>query len=159
MTQQKETWQNAFLTAGTKEVGLDLSVMISTVSELLQQAEQRGADRAVDYKDSYKGKLWSTAIQKAFEAPFPEVAIQYLLNKVEQKTKIEALQEVLGMKREAVQEREAISPMAIVSVDMSEAPHVGPMTNFNIRQLQYVKVWDIEKLLEKARTSSDKGTN
>lgn len=33
-------------------------------------------------EDSYQGKLWSTAIQKCFEAPFVEVAMQHLLRTV-----------------------------------------------------------------------------
>lgn len=36
-------------------------------------------DTMESWKDSYKGKLWSTAVQKCFEAPFVEVAIQHLL--------------------------------------------------------------------------------
>lgn len=36
----------------------------------------------VEAFDNYKGKLWSTAIQKCWEAPFPLVAMQYLLQRV-----------------------------------------------------------------------------
>ena len=109
------------------------------------------------FKDSYRGKLWSTAIQKAMEAPFPEVALQYLLNKVELKTRIDTLEELLSKKWEAYNEREAISPMNIVSrVSGDDVPQ---MTDENVRQLQYVKVWDIEKLLEAAKaTQSNDGT-
>jgi hypothetical protein len=42
--------------------------------------------------DDYRGKLWSTAIQKCWEAPFPLVAMQYLLQRVYAKAKEEALQ-------------------------------------------------------------------
>lgn len=100
------------------------------------------------YKDSYKGKLWSTAVQKCFEAPFPEVAMQYLLNRVHQHSRIETLKELLKMKWEAYNEKEAISPMGIISVGQSEG--LPRPTDANVRQLQYVKVWDIEKLLEEA---------
>jgi hypothetical protein len=41
-------------------------------------AEQEG------WKDSYKGKLWSTAVQKCFEAPMVEVAIQHLLRRIDE---------------------------------------------------------------------------
>ena len=37
-----------------------------------------------DWKNSHKGKLWSTAVQKCFEAPFVEVAIQHLLFRIDQ---------------------------------------------------------------------------
>ncbi|MBP9771443.1 MAG: hypothetical protein KBD16_00750 [Candidatus Pacebacteria bacterium] len=104
-----------------------------------------------DFKDSYKGKLWSTAIQKAMEAPFPEVALQYLLNRVELKTRVDVLKEVLSRKWEAYNEREAISPMAIVSRVSGDG--VPPMTDENVRQLQYVKVFDVEKLLESAEAA------
>jgi hypothetical protein len=111
-----------------------------------------------EYKDSYKGKLWSTAIQKAMKAPFPEVALQYLLSRVELKTRIDTLKEVLSNKREAYNEREAISPMLIVSRVSGDG--VPPMTNENVRQLQYVKVWDVEKLLEAAEaTQSNVGSS
>lgn len=56
-----------------------------------------------NWKDSYKGKLWSTAVQKAFEAPFVEVAIQHLLFAIDKKHQQElsglsdsTLWEVLG---------------------------------------------------------------
>lgn len=45
--------------------------------------------KIVDWKDSYKGKLWSTAVQKCFEAPFVEVAIQHLLMKIDEKHQTE----------------------------------------------------------------------
>lgn len=95
---------------------------------------------------SYKDKLWSTAVQKAFEAPFPEVAIQHLLHRVDERSRIDTLKEVLSMKREAYNEREAISPMNIVNRVSGDG--IPPFTDENVRQLQYVKVWDIEKLLE-----------
>lgn len=41
--------------------------------------------------DNYRGKLWSTAIQKCWEAPFPLVAMQYLLQRVYTKAKEEKL--------------------------------------------------------------------
>lgn len=99
--------------------------------------------------DSYQGKLWSTAVQKAFEAPFPEVAIQHLLMRVDQKSRIETLEELLSMKWEAYNEKEALSPMLIVSRVAGDK--LPPMTNETVRQLQYVKVFDIEKLLKEAR--------
>jgi hypothetical protein len=99
-----------------------------------------------NYKDSYKGKLWSSAIQLAMQAPFPEVALQHLLNRVEQKTRIDTLKELLSKKREAYNEREAISPMNIVNRVYGDG--IPPFTDENVRQLQYVKVWDIEKMLE-----------
>ena len=39
----------------------------------------------LDWKDSYKSKLWSSAVQKCFEAPFVEVAIQHLLQTIDTK--------------------------------------------------------------------------
>lgn len=42
-----------------------------------------------NWKDSFEGKLWSTAVQKCFEAPFPEVAIQHLLFRISQKHRTE----------------------------------------------------------------------
>lgn len=36
-----------------------------------------------EWKDSYKGKLWSTAVQKCFESPFVEVAIQHMLQTID----------------------------------------------------------------------------
>lgn len=105
-----------------------------------------------NYKDSYKGKLWSTAIQKAMKAPFPEVALQYLLNRVEQNSRIDTLKEVLSRKWEAYNEREAISPMGIVNRVSGDG--VPPMKAENVRQLQYVKVWDVEKLLQEAQENA-----
>lgn len=53
----------------------------------------------IDYgRDSYRGKLWSTAVQIAMTAPFPEVAMQHLLAKVHQKARIEILEELLTKK-------------------------------------------------------------
>ena len=102
-----------------------------------------------DFHDSYKGKLWSKAIQRAFEAPFPEVALQHLLNIVELKSRADTLKELLSKKREAYNEREAISPMNIVNRVSGDG--IPPFTDENVRQLQYVKVWDIEKLLEETQ--------
>lgn len=41
-------------------------------------------DEEIEWKDSYKGKLWSTAVQKCFEAPFVEVAIQHMFFKIDE---------------------------------------------------------------------------
>ncbi len=38
-----------------------------------------------EWKDSYKGKLWSTAVEKCFQAPFVQVAIQHLLMRIDEK--------------------------------------------------------------------------
>ncbi len=38
---EKKEWQKVFLEAGTKEVGLDLSIMIPVVSSLLTEARQQ----------------------------------------------------------------------------------------------------------------------
>lgn len=43
-----------------------------------------------DLFESYHGKLWSKAIQKAVTAPFPEVALQYVVQKAYEKGKKEA---------------------------------------------------------------------
>lgn len=52
-----------------------------------------------DWKDSYNGKLWSTAVQKCFEAPFAEVAIQHLLQRIdEQHQKELSLSKETGMR-------------------------------------------------------------
>lgn len=103
-----------------------------------------------DFHDSYKGKLWSTAIQKAFEAPSPEVALQHLLNIVELRSRANTLKELLSKKREAYNEREVISPMNIVNRVSGDG--IPPFTDENVRYLQYVKVWDIEKLLEEIQS-------
>ncbi len=99
--------------------------------------------------DSYKGKLWSTAVQKAFEAPFPEVAIQHLLMRVYQKARIEAFEELLSMKWVAVNEREAIlkTPAGILRAEDSLSEPV----NVEERRLLYVKVLDIQKLLRETK--------
>ena len=38
-----------------------------------------------EWKDSHKGKLWSTAVEKCFQAPFVQVAIQHLLMRIDEK--------------------------------------------------------------------------
>ena len=43
-----------------------------------------------DLFESYHGKLWSKAIQKAITAPFPEVALQYVVQKAYEKGKKES---------------------------------------------------------------------
>lgn len=53
-----------------------------------------------EWKDSYRGKLWSTAVQKCFEAPFVEVAIQHLLFTIDKK-----YQEALARQKEEMVER------------------------------------------------------
>lgn len=53
-----------------------------------------------DWKDSYKGKLWSTAVQKCFEAPFVEVAIQHLLKIIDEKHQAELLSERTALVKE-----------------------------------------------------------
>lgn len=121
---------------------------------ILKEALSKGAEiERGKYKDSYEGKLWSMAIQKAMEAPFPEVALQYLLNKVEQKSRAETLEELLSMKHEAINEREAISPMGILNRTADQ--DTPPFTDENVRRLQYVKVWDIEKMLKELTTPNN----
>lgn len=63
-------------------------------------------EKEKDWKDSYKGKMWSTAVQKCFEAPFVEVAIQHLLMRIDENHQKEiksvleaACEEIEGMKR------------------------------------------------------------
>jgi hypothetical protein len=65
------------------------------VRDIVAAAEQRGVNKYYDAIkvhgviddflaestiDNWHGKLWSTAVQKCFEAPFVEVAIQHLLS-------------------------------------------------------------------------------
>lgn len=94
----------------------------------------------------YRGKLWSKAIQIAMTSPFPEVSMMHVLNRVKQKVEKDILNEILGMKRVAINEKEAISPMGIVSISQGDG-HTPPPT-YNIRNLQYVKVFDIQKYAE-----------
>lgn len=63
-----------------------------------------------DWKDSYKGKLWSTAVQKCFEAPFVEVAIQHLLQKIDEKHQLELTQSRLQYQQELVETMEKELP-------------------------------------------------
>lgn len=55
-----------------------------------------------EWKDSYQGKLWSTAVQKCFEAPFVEVAIQHLLFTISKKQKSFHLSELSALKERQV---------------------------------------------------------
>lgn len=59
--------------------------------------------------------------------------------------RVKTLKELLSMKREAHNEREALSPMAIVS--RVSGDDIPPFTDEKVRRLQYVKAFDIEKLL------------
>lgn len=122
------------------------------LDKLFSIFERNFAHMSESFSDSYNGKYWSTAVQKCFEAPFVEVAVQYLLMRVVKKTEIETLEKVLSKKWEAYNEKEAISPMNIVSV--AHAENMDVPSGATIRNLRYVKVWDIEKMLEDLKESN-----
>jgi len=107
-------------------------------------------------RDSYAGKFWSNAVHLAFSAPFPEVAVQYLLTKVHQKARIEVLEELLGRKWEAYQEREALFASPDGAVSIAQAEGVDAPVMLNERRLQYVKVWDIEQMLKKEKEEHER---
>lgn len=67
-----------------------------------KDAEIARARKEGEWFDSYNGKLWSTAIQKCFEAPFVEVAMQHLLSVVYKSAKSEGYQECLEEIRKAI---------------------------------------------------------
>lgn len=104
-----------------------------------------------EWKDSWRGKLWSSAVQEAFHAPFPEVAIQHLLRKVHQAAQIEMLEAILNYKHEAHNEREAIIPPLTGVAVAGTMENEPPLTDSSIRQLQYVKVYDILMLLNELK--------
>lgn len=53
------------------------------------------------------------------------------------------VKDILNMSREAVNEKEAISPLFMVSVTYEDK--IIPSPEWNIRPLQFVKIFDIEK--------------
>ncbi len=67
-------------------------VLKTAFEQVESETEKRVIERVKieqEMFDNYRGKSWSTAIQKCFEAPFPLVAMQYLLQRVYQKAKDE----------------------------------------------------------------------
>lgn len=69
----------------------------------------------------------------------------------ERETEERVIKEILEMKRVAVQEREAISPMGIASITLDM--NIPPATDSHIRNLIYVKVHDIVRWAEKNNVS------
>lgn len=85
-----------------ENICLEQSCSCHSTPSLQEGWECKGFD---DWKDSYKGKLWSTAVQKCFEAPFIEVAMQHLLHRIDQQHKAE----LLAQKQRMIERIEGLS--------------------------------------------------
>jgi hypothetical protein len=46
---EREDWAKTFLEAGTKEIGMDLSVLVGVVSEIVSRTRQEEREKVVEY--------------------------------------------------------------------------------------------------------------
>lgn len=98
-----------------------------TPSEDLRKAFEEQAE----WKDSYKGKLWSTAVQKCFEAPFVEVAIQHLLFTIDKKHQKELVEREALVREEL---REKLPEEKII--------HSYMKTQLDMHSTEYCEGWN-----------------
>ncbi len=122
LTPQKKSVEERFDDHFGAFVGIDSDKIIKTTSDevkafLLSEialVKKEILDEEIgDWKDSYKGKLWSTCVEKAFTAPFQEVAVQYLLKRIDEKHQIEitlAEEALLERVREKVEKKNKVKP-------------------------------------------------